>query len=171
MGSEHLVQKYTNTVIGRYANRLPVGTHSVSRNGFTSSLTTRSNESPNVSLHGGITGWDLQLWGPLLDPTTATLFTKAELDTLAAQVPTSVIFTRESEDGEEGFPGRLRVEVLVALLPSQGPVKPDGEANLGSVLLVYRAKLLDENTVTPVNITQVRCSTVDCRTVDRAHRA
>ncbi|KAH9916188.1 galactose mutarotase-like protein [Amylocystis lapponica] len=152
--AEHLVQKYTNTIIGRYANRVPAGTHAVSRNGFSASFTAQHNESPGVSLHGGKTGFDLVPWEPLLDPSAAKLFTPAELQTLQSEVPASCIYTRVSEDGEEGYPGRLLVEVLVGLLQPQGPPAPGGEYNLGSVLLVYRAKLLDANTVTPVNLTQ-----------------
>ncbi|KAI0950664.1 hypothetical protein AcW1_007914 [Taiwanofungus camphoratus] len=149
----HLTQKYTNTIIGRYANRVPAGTHSLSRNGLSSSFTAASNESPSVSLHGGLTGWDLVPWDPLLDPTTSQLFTPAELTTLQLRVPAACIFARESPSGEEGYPGRLRTEVLVGLVSPQGPPRDD-EWALGSVLLVYRAKLLDDDAVTPINLTQ-----------------
>ena len=163
--SDHLVQKYTNTIIGRYANRVPAGAHTFTRNGFTGTLNAASNESPTVSLHGGITGWDLQPWEPLPDPSAAQLFTPAEISRLQADAPTSIIFRRESPDGEEGYPGRLLVEVLVRLAQPQGKPTEDGKLwKLGSVLLLYRAKLLDEGKVTPINVTQVR-------PVPRLHRA
>ncbi|EPT05454.1 hypothetical protein FOMPIDRAFT_1155225 [Fomitopsis schrenkii] len=153
--SDHLVQKYTNTIIGRYANRVPAGAHTFARNGFAGTLTAAANESPTVSLHGGLTGWDLQPWEPLLDPSAAQLFTPAEISRLQADAPTSVIFRRESPDGEEGYPGRLLVEVLVRLAQPQGKPSEDVKLwKLGSALLLYRAKLLDEGKVTPINLTQ-----------------
>ncbi|OBZ66205.1 Aldose 1-epimerase [Grifola frondosa] len=151
----HLTQRYTNTIIGRYANRLPVGSFPISRNGLSATVTPLSNESDTVSLHGGRRGFDDYTWEPLADPSAAELFTKAEADTIQARVPSSAVFTRVSEDGEEGFPGRLRVEVLVGLLQPEGaPTLTQKEWNLGSVLLVYRAKLLDPGKVTPINLTQ-----------------
>ncbi|KAI0351752.1 galactose mutarotase-like protein [Trametes cingulata] len=154
----HLTQKYTNTIIGRYANRLPVGSFLVERNGVTSIVSPKPNEAPTVSLHGGPKGFDAHPWEPLVDPTTAELFTPAELATIQTRLPTSVIFRRISEDGEEGYPGRLLIEALVGLAQPEGApnVTADGkkEWNLGSVLIVYRAKLLDEKKVTPINLTQ-----------------
>ncbi|EIW57180.1 galactose mutarotase-like protein [Trametes versicolor FP-101664 SS1] len=154
----HITQKYTNTIIGRYANRLPVGSFAVERNGIHSVVSPKPNEAPTVSLHGGPKGFDQYPWEPLVDPSTAELFTPAELATIQTRLPTSIIFKRISEDGEEGYPGRLLIEVLVGLAQPEGPANPtaDGkkEWNLGSVLIVYRAKLLDEKKVTPINLTQ-----------------
>jgi len=153
--ADHLTQKYTNTIIGRYANRVPAGTHSVSRNGLSSSLAVASNESPTVSLHGGLTGFDLRPWTPLSNVTDATLFTDDEKLTIQARLPSFCIYQRVAEDGEEGYPGRLLVEVLVGLVQPQGPpTNENKEWNLGSVVLVYRAKLLEEGKVTPINLTQ-----------------
>ncbi|KAI0760986.1 galactose mutarotase-like protein [Trametes elegans] len=154
----HITQKYTNTIIGRYANRLPVGSFAVGRNGIHSVVSPKSNEAPTVSLHGGAKGFDAYPWEPLPDPSTAELFTPAEIATIQTRLPTSVIFRRISEDGEEGYPGRLLVETLVGLAQPEGAPNQTAEGtkewNLGSVLIVYRAKLLDENTVTPINLTQ-----------------
>ncbi|EED83291.1 predicted protein [Postia placenta Mad-698-R] len=151
----HLTQKYTNTIIGRYANRVPAGTHPVSRAGVHSSLTAASNESPSVSLHGGLSGWDLAPWDPLPDLSAATLFSPDEQQTIAATLPSACVFVRESPNGEEGYPGRLRVEVLVGLAQSNAP-PPAASAEwlLGSVVLIYRARLLDTDKVTPINLTQ-----------------
>ncbi|KAH9885801.1 galactose mutarotase-like protein [Cubamyces lactineus] len=154
----HITQKYTNTIIGRYANRLPVGSFAIERNGINSVVAPKPNEAPTVSLHGGPKGFDAYPWEPLPDPSAAELFTPAEIATVQTRLPTSIIFRRISEDGEEGYPGRLLIEALVGLAqPEGGPGQTaDGkkEWNLGSVLLVYRAKLLDENKVTPINLTQ-----------------
>ena len=154
---DHLSQKYNNTIIGRYANRIPVVASTLSRSGFTSAFTPFPNENPQVSLHGGPSGFDTQEWTPLLDPSEASLFSKSEVDTISSTMPvgSAVIFKRISQDGEDGFPGRLLVEVLVGLVQPSGPQTQKESFNLGSVVLVYRAKLLDENTVTPINLTQV----------------
>jgi hypothetical protein len=40
---DHVTQKYTNTIVGRYANRIPVGTHTLERNGITSNFTAVAN--------------------------------------------------------------------------------------------------------------------------------
>ncbi|KAH8092568.1 galactose mutarotase-like protein [Cristinia sonorae] len=159
--ADHLTQKYTNTIVGRYANRLPVNQDAfpLSRNGHSSTFTPQSNESPTVSLHGGRVGFDYVEWTPLLDPSESQLFTDAEKSHLnGSDGVVGVIFKRISEDGEEGYPGRLLVETLVSLVEPSGPqaesVKTGSELKLGSVVIVYRAKLLDEGKVTPINLTQ-----------------
>ncbi|EIM91577.1 galactose mutarotase-like protein [Stereum hirsutum FP-91666 SS1] len=66
----HITQKYTNTIIGRYTNRVPAGprtlTHTTS--GLTASIAPipNSDATPGVSLHGGPSGFD-QHWGFNLD--------------------------------------------------------------------------------------------------------
>lgn len=167
------MQKYTNTIVGRYSNRLPVGTHSITRNGATSSVTPQSNESPTVSLHGGPTGFDQAAFEPVpldaLAPSSGgsvtassppgALFTPAELNTLQTQLPqgSSALFRHVSQDGDQGFPGTLIVEVIVGLLPPQAPSTSTGEYHLGSIVFIYRAKLADDGpkVVTPINLTQV----------------
>ncbi len=162
--SDHSSQKYVNTIVGRYANRLPVPSDNqgivVEKNGVQSTVYPRANERETVSLHGGVTGWDSVPWTPLFDPSQIQLFTPAELETIGAELqpPSAVVFTRTSEDGEEGFPGRVRVEVLVALVPPKGNQVEKEETNLGAVVLLYRAKLEEEGKVTPINLTQVRPS-------------
>ncbi|THH27229.1 hypothetical protein EUX98_g6965 [Antrodiella citrinella] len=159
--SHHLTQKYTNSIIGRYANRLPVSPAPIplSRNGHAATFTPVSNESPTVSLHGGPVGFDSLQWSPLLDPSHSILFSDAEkLHLQGGAGVVGVIFNRISEDGEEGYPGRILVEALVSLLNPSGPqvqnAHEGGELHLGSVVIVYRAKLLDEGNVTPINLTQ-----------------
>lgn len=154
--TDHLRQKYTNTVVGRYANRLPVSSHTLAKAGVEATFAPRPNEAPTVSLHGGVQGWDSHFWEPVLSPYDAKLFTPAEVATIESELAgqTSVIFRRYSEDGEEGFPGRLLCEVFVALVPPKG-VAQEEEHCLGSVVVIYRAQLEEANKVTPINLTQV----------------
>ena len=104
---------------------------------------TPNPESPTVSLHGGPTGYDAAPWTQLT--TTPSLFTKAEI---AHFQDSYAVFKHVSPNGDQGYPGELTIEVLVALLP---PVTPS-EGDLGSLIYVYRAKL--DKGVTPVNLTQ-----------------
>jgi hypothetical protein len=168
--STHLQQKYTNTIVGRYANRVPLPTssaedshspaaHTLSKAGTTSAFAPLSNESPTVSLHGGRTGFDAHVWETLPGPGAATLLTPSERAWLEAEAvgPSAAVFARTSDDGEEGYPGRLRTEVVVALVPPKGKAidERDGGYCLGSLLVLYRAKLEEEEKVTPINLTQV----------------
>ncbi|PSR73726.1 hypothetical protein PHLCEN_2v10445 [Hermanssonia centrifuga] len=161
--TDHAVQKYTNTLVGRYANRLPVSPATLTRNGLTSTFAALPNESPSVSLHGGPIGFDSLPWTPIPLPyfpsaqdegdARPLLFTNAELETIQSELQTSVLFYRISEDGEQGFPGKLRVEALVGLVDPRGPATGE-EYPLGSVVIVYRARLEEEGKVTPINLTQ-----------------
>lgn len=40
---DHLLKKYINTIIGRYSNRVPVGTHKLERKGYKASFTAQPN--------------------------------------------------------------------------------------------------------------------------------
>ena len=111
---------------------------------------------PSVSLHGGPKGFDDVDW-EVVHPSEATLFSDTEKITIGS-IPAAVVFRYTSQDGDQGFPGTLLTEVLVGLVnPGQtGSSSTKDEFNLGSILFVYRARLLDENKVTPINLTQVR---------------
>jgi aldose 1-epimerase len=124
------------------------------------SFTPLPNETPNVSLHGGQVGFDEKFWEPIHIPPDAgqvELFSDKELRTIESEVATATIFKYVSEDGEQGYPGRLRVEALIGLLqPESSHASELGEFSLGSIVIAYRAKLLEEGQVTPINLTQVR---------------
>jgi aldose 1-epimerase len=123
------------------------------------SFTPLPNETPDVSLHGGQVGFDEQPWEPIPvppNPGEVELFSDKELNTIASEIATATIFKYVSEDGEQGYPGKLRVEALIGMLqPDSSRASDSGEFNLGSVLIIYRAKLLEEGKVTPINLTQV----------------
>ncbi|KAG9314774.1 galactose mutarotase-like domain-containing protein [Chiua virens] len=145
---DHSTVKYTNTIIGRYANRVPVGRHVVER-----------NESPNVSLHGGPKGFDDGVWKKLAQVEDASLFTKAEVESIAASTDASTaIFSLTSPDGDQGYNGTLYLETLVVLLPPMNLESTAFQHELGSIAIVYRAKVVDlpegQKTVTPINLTQ-----------------
>lgn len=84
--------KYLGALIGRYANR--IGGASFDLGGKIYPLA--ANDGPN-SLHGGPGGFDHQLW------------------TVEAHTEDSVTLTLESPDGQEGYPGNLKVRVVYLL--------------------------------------------------------
>lgn len=83
---------YLGATIGRYANR--IGGASFPLDGRTVQLTP--NEGPN-QLHGGPTGFDRRLW------------------TVQAHGARELVLSLVSEDGDQGFPGRMETTVRYAL--------------------------------------------------------
>ncbi|KAF9037613.1 galactose mutarotase-like domain-containing protein [Panaeolus papilionaceus] len=153
----HKTQKYTNSIVGRYANRIPVGTHKLERHGITGELATQANETPEVSLHGGPVGYDAKAWTVLSLEDPPALFSTSELSQVGSLAEGSYAFFRLiSPSGDQGYPGKLIVETLIALVPAEHPQNVSGVAALGSAIIVYRAKLDSEGSkaVTPVNLTQ-----------------
>lgn len=84
-------KSYFGCVAGRYANRIAQAKFSL--DGKTYSLA--ANNGVN-SLHGGVKGFDKQVWD-------------------AVQDGNSVTFTYVSADGEEGYPGKLTVTLTYRL--------------------------------------------------------
>ena len=85
---------FFGALIGRYANRIAKGRFSLDGKTYKLSI----NNPPNT-LHGGTKGFDKRLWS-------------AEV---LSQSPPTVRFSRLSPDGEEQFPGNLKVAVTYTL--------------------------------------------------------
>ncbi|XP_060104647.1 galactose mutarotase [Heteronotia binoei] len=118
LGFDHLegyIKKhpYFGAVIGRVANRIAKGKFVVEGKEYHLAI----NNGPN-SLHGGIKGFDKAVWGPEM-------------------LSDGVRFFRVSPDGEEGYPGELKVWVTYTL-------------NNGELTINYKAQ---SSKTTPVNLT------------------
>ncbi|HYS46689.1 MAG TPA: aldose epimerase family protein [Rhizomicrobium sp.] len=81
--------------VGRYANRIAKGKFSL--DGKTYTLAT--NDGPN-SLHGGPKGFDKRMW---------------KIDSVSDGPEAKVVLSYVSADGEEGFPGELKVTATYSL--------------------------------------------------------
>ena len=87
--------KYIGALIGRYANR--IGGSRFILGGQEYHLA--ANESPN-HLHGGMVGFDKQVWG------------------VESAAENTLTLTLQSPDGQEGYPGNLEVAVTYTLQDS-----------------------------------------------------
>ena len=110
---------YFGSIVGRYGNRIGKAQFAVA--GRTYKLA--ANNGPN-HLHGGVRGFDKVLW---------------DMSTRNTAQGSSVIFTRTSPDGEEGYPGNLHVTVTYTL------------NDKNELIVDYRATT---DKATPVNLTQ-----------------
>jgi aldose 1-epimerase len=86
---------YFGAIAGRYANRIAKGKFSL--NGKTYKLAINNG---NNSLHGGLKGFDKVVWDP-----------REFTDSLGSHLELYYL----SKDGEEGYPGNLKVKVTYTL--------------------------------------------------------
>ncbi len=88
---------YFGAVVGRYANRIARGRFSLEGRTYRLAI----NNGPN-HLHGGLKGYDKVVW-------RARSFQRGD--------STGVIFEHTSPNGDEGYPGTVRVSVTYTLTP------------------------------------------------------
>lgn len=84
---------YFGAIVGRYGNRIGGAKFSISGKEYK----LAANNGPN-SLHGGIKGFDKKVWAAQVDDAT-----------------NSLILSYSSPDMEEGYPGKLDVQVTYTL--------------------------------------------------------
>ena len=116
---------------------------------------TLHKENEKVSLHGGPEGFDARDW-ETINISDATLFSEKEKVAIR-ELPSSTVFKLISPDGDQGFPGKLLLEVLFAVSTGTTEATVSADAfHVGSLYIVYRAKLLSEGKgeITPINLTQ-----------------
>jgi aldose 1-epimerase len=87
---------YFGATIGRYGNRIAKGSFKID----TATYTLAKNNGEN-HLHGGNKGFDKVVWDAINQAPSAT--------------SASITFHRVSLDGEEGYPGNLKVDVSYTL--------------------------------------------------------
>ena len=110
---------FLGVIVGRYANRIANATFTLDGVKYT----LAKNDGPN-SLHGGINGFNKQVW-------EAKEFENAK--------GVGVAFSYLSKDGEEGYPGNLKVKVSYTL------------TNENQLIVDYEATT---DKATPLNLSQ-----------------
>lgn len=126
--------------IGRVANRIR-GARLNDVNGKSYPLV--ANDGPNT-LHGGIRGWGKRMWiGPML-------VSDREVPGVAnLQDSETVVFSLISEDGDQGFPGKVEAQVTY----TTGTQIDENGKKIVILGIEYEAELVDGADETPINLT------------------
>lgn len=110
---------YFGAIVGRYGNRIAKGQFELDGERYVLARNDGDNH-----LHGGLVGFDKVLW---------------EASPISRGSDYGIVFTYESPDGEEGYPGTLSAEVTYLLTADN------------RLVVSYRATT---DKATPVNLTQ-----------------
>jgi len=86
---------YFGAIVGRYANRIARGTFTLNGKRFKLAINNGNN-----ALHGGIKGFDKVVWDAVEIKDSASV---------------GLVLTHLSKDGEEGYPGNLKVKATYTL--------------------------------------------------------
>ena len=86
---------YFGATVGRFANRIAKGHFTLDGKTYTLATNDHGNH-----LHGGLKGFDKVLWS---------------IDSVKSGSPATAVFSYTSPDGEEGYPGTLRVTASYSL--------------------------------------------------------
>jgi aldose 1-epimerase len=119
LGFDHLEpylegQPYFGALVGRYANRIAGAGFDLDGVHYT----LAANDGNN-SLHGGLKGFDKKLWTP---------------EVIACDERAALKLTYLSPDGEEGYPGNLKVTVTYELLMDKFYITYEAETDKATVL-------------------------------------
>lgn len=106
---------YFGATVGRFANRIAKGRFALDGHTYQLSVNDHGN-----SLHGGSPGFDKRVW---------------KIDSLHGGASASVIMSYVSPDGEDGYPGRLRVTATYTLTDS-GELRIDYRATTDKPTIV-----------------------------------
>jgi len=107
---------YFGAIVGRYGNRIAKGKFKIGADTYTLALNNNGNH-----LHGGIKGFDKQVWEVAPENDSIPVVTLSYL----------------SKDGEEGYPGNLKVTVTYTLTGDDGlKIEYNAETDKPTVLNV-----------------------------------
>lgn len=105
-------EAYFGALIGRYGNRIAKGSFKINDTAYQLSL----NDGPNT-LHGGPKGFHNQVWE------------------VVSFKPNQLVLSYLSKDGEEGYPGNLKVKVIYTLT-NDNELKIDYDATTDKTTVV-----------------------------------
>ena len=90
---------YFGAIVGRYGNRIAKGKFKIGDSSYTLAVNDHENH-----LHGGLKGFDKQVWHTTIPSDSTPIMS----------------FDYLSKDGEEGYPGNLKVTVTYSLTEDDG---------------------------------------------------
>ena len=105
---------FFGALVGRYGNRIALARFSLDGESYQLAANNGNN-----SLHGGVKGFDKMLWAP---------------EVIACDERSALKLSYTSPDGEEGYPGNLKVSVTYELLMDKLFITYEAETDKATVL-------------------------------------